>query len=84
MMALGAFLCVWVSQQITQVYPISPKIEVVVPKGAGLNRTARMLQDKGVIREALLFVLYVRLKGLAGQIKAGEYSSSYFYKKSCR
>ncbi len=76
MMALGAFLCVWVSQQITQVYPISPKIEVVVPKGAGLNRTARMLQDKGVIREALLFVLYVRLKGLAGQIKAGEYSFS--------
>ena len=76
MMALGAFLCVWVSQQITRVYPISPKIEVVVPKGAGLNRTARMLQDKGVIREALLFVLYVRLKGLAGQIKAGEYSFS--------
>ncbi len=76
MMALGAFLCVWISRQITQVYPISPQIEVVVPKGAGLNHTARLLQDKGVIREAFLFVLYVRLKGLAGQIKAGEYAFS--------
>lgn len=76
MMALGAFLCVWVSQQIIRVYSISSKVEVVVPKGAGLNHTARMLHDKGVIHDTLFFVFYVRLKGLAGQIKAGEYSFS--------
>lgn len=74
MMALGAFLCVWVSQQITRVYPISPKIEVVVPKGAGLNRIAHLLQNRGVIDDALWFVLYMRLNGLSGQIKAGEYA----------
>ncbi len=74
LMAVGAFLCVWIGQQFVRVYSVSPKIEVVVPKGAGLNRIAHLLQNKGVIDEALLFVLYMRLNGLSGQIKAGEYA----------
>ena len=35
---------------------------------------ARMLEEKGAIKSGLMFELDLRLKGLAGQIKAGEYA----------
>ena len=76
MMASGAFLCVWIQGQFSKVNVIAPQVEVVIPKGSGLNKTAYLLQERGVIGDARLFVLYARLKGLSAKIKAGEYSFS--------
>ncbi len=45
-----------------------------VPSGVGFSRVAADLAAKGVVREPHAWVLYARLTGLAGQVKAGEYS----------
>lgn len=46
---------------------------VVLPRGAGVNRIARTLEDAGVITSAPLFAMAARLTGAASQLKAGEY-----------
>ena len=54
--------------------PVSLANEVVfltVPKGATLSQTADSLKEAGVIRSAAAFKMYMRLRGLAGDIKPG-------------
>ncbi|MBQ9358119.1 MAG: endolytic transglycosylase MltG [Abditibacteriota bacterium] len=54
--------------------PVSLSDEVVfltVQKGATLSQTADTLQEAGVIRSAAAFKIYMRLRGLAGDIKPG-------------
>lgn len=70
----GAFAVLWVNEQFRREYELAGMTEVSVPRGAGLNQTAAMLEEKGVVGDARLFVLYARLNGLAGKIKAGEYA----------
>ena len=70
----GAFAVLWVNEQFRQEYELAGMTEVSVPRGAGLNRTAALLEEKGVVADARLFILYARLNGLAGKIKAGEYA----------
>ncbi len=70
----GAFAVLWVNEQFRREYELAGMTEVSVPRGAGLNRTAALLEEKGVVADARLFVLYARLNGLAGKIKAGEYA----------
>ena len=59
-----------------QYYVLSKKVEFVLPKGSGLNQTANILEKKGVIEDARLFVLYARLNKIADRLKAGEYEIS--------
>jgi UPF0755 protein len=47
---------------------------VLIPKGSGLNDIAQILNDNGILRYPSVFVVGVKLLGLAGQLKAGEYS----------
>lgn len=51
-------------------------ITVVVPKGAGLRQTARILARAGVVDHPGLFVLAARLTGRQSRIQAGEYALS--------
>ena len=46
---------------------------IVVPTGATGSEVARLLQEGGVVRSALLFRALVRLQGAQSAVKAGEY-----------
>lgn len=47
---------------------------VLIPAHSRTHDVARLLQDKGVVTNALLFEFDARLKGYASQLKAGEYA----------
>jgi len=70
----GAAFFVYAQKKVTSVYNLAEKQEVLIERGAGLNRTASILEQKGIIDKALWFVLYVRFKNLGNSIKAGEYA----------
>lgn len=53
--------------------PLSGPAIAVVPQGAGLARIATLLERNGILRDALVFRLGVRLAGKGGALKAGEY-----------
>lgn len=53
---------------------VSEGIEVVIPEGAGVTGTAQTLEEKGIIRSAFGFQVYVQLKGLRNDLKAGTYT----------
>ena len=57
-------------------YMIADKIEIVVPRGTGLNKMASLLEQNKIVSDARWFVLYARLKGVSGRLKAGEYAFS--------
>ena len=46
----------------------------VVPKGNSLRDISRLLSDAGVIQDPVLFALGVRVAGLAGRLRAGEFA----------
>ena len=48
-------------------------LEFTIPAGESIKTTARRLQEQGVLRSALYWLIYTRLQGLAPRIKAGEY-----------
>ncbi|MGD8370590.1 MAG: endolytic transglycosylase MltG [Syntrophobacterales bacterium] len=56
----------------------SDPVEVIVevPMGTSLPALTVMLEEKGVVRNAVKFRWLARLKGAANQIKAGEYQLS--------
>ncbi|HVW75927.1 MAG TPA: endolytic transglycosylase MltG [Rhizomicrobium sp.] len=47
---------------------------VLIPAHSRTHDVARLLEDKGVVKYALLFEFDARLKGYASQLKAGEYA----------
>lgn len=61
----------------TQLQPAEAQkesVNVVIPSGASVREISGLLENAGVIRNAELFSLYVRYKGVSSQLKAGEYS----------
>ncbi len=52
----------------------APTVRLVVPPGASADAIGRMLEAQGLVRHRLVFRLLVRLRGLGGQLKAGEYA----------
>lgn len=47
---------------------------ILIAPGSRTHGVAQMIEQKGVIKSGLLFELNLRLRGLAGKIKAGEYA----------
>src|ERR1700748_2458381 len=47
---------------------------VLIAPRTGLHQTAQQVQPAHVLNSALAFELNVRLHGMAGQVKAGEYA----------
>lgn len=63
--------------RLSPVDPESPSQVVVhIPQGASTQAIARLLYEKGIIRDPLAFRLYVRLRGADGQLQAGWYGFS--------
>jgi UPF0755 protein len=51
--------------------PLAEPVEVVIPKGSGLEAVSRLLLDEGVIANRLVFILGVKLRHVT--LKAGDY-----------
>ena len=71
-LAVGG-LFAWGYGQFTQPGPAGSEVTLVLPRGGGLIDIARRLETAGVISDARLFVVGVRLHDRQGDLKAGEY-----------
>lgn len=69
----GVAFFVYAQQKFTTGRNISYH-EIMVPKGAGLNKTAQILLEDKVIDSAVWFVVFARVLQLENQLKAGEYA----------
>ena len=54
--------------------PLAEPAVVIIPKGAGLERIARLLEDEGVVENRLIFAAGVRVLDQARALRAGEYA----------
>lgn len=68
-LTLGVFQFVWVA-------PTGRELDVIIPRGVGVNTIARLLSDRQIISSALLFRAVVRLKKAEGALQAGVYRFS--------
>jgi UPF0755 protein len=54
----------------------APAVRLVVPPGSSAEAIARQLADLGLVRHPLVFRVLARMRGVHGQLKAGEYALS--------
>jgi UPF0755 protein len=69
--AVGGYF--WAEHQIKAPGPLTTATTIVIPKGAGADAIARLLQSQGVISQPLLFRLALRLDDSGKPLRAGEY-----------
>lgn len=75
LLALGAGAAwLYLQNQFTAPGPLAEETTLVVPRGAGLSAIGEDLAAAGVISDARVFVLGVRLFADATALKAGEYA----------
>lgn len=70
---LGGALFYCIKQKFETPITIKTPIEITIPKGTGLNKTAQILATNKLIDDARWFILYARMKKISSQLKAGEY-----------
>lgn len=80
-MVPAGFFCLTVIIVLALLLPIAPQgqaidVVVTVPPQAPAGQVGALLQQKKLVRSAVIFSLYARWKGMDGLIKAGEYSLS--------
>jgi UPF0755 protein len=66
----------WAGSQLGPAGSSKKRVAVVIEPGTGSARVAEILQEKGLIHSAFVFLWYARLHGDAAHLKAGEYSLS--------
>ncbi len=57
----------------TEPGPAAEDTIVLLPPGSAVSTIARQLEDEGVIKHPEVFIAAVRIRGVQGEIKAGEY-----------
>src|SRR6185295_236306 len=76
-MGLIGFVAVAVTWIIWTVYippfNLAKAQQIHISSGQGLSSIATMLEEKGVIRSRLAFMLYVSVQGWETKLKAGDY-----------
>ena len=70
----GAALFLYAEKKYTAEYRLNEVKEVVIPRGTGLNKTAQILADNGVIDDARWLMLFARVNKAENSFKAGEYA----------
>jgi len=70
----GGGVFIWGYGQFVQPGPLVAERAVVIPKGSGLDDISKILLDAGIVAEALVFRLGVRLRKDAGSLRAGEFA----------
>lgn len=73
-LVLAAGWYLWVVDRFEAPGPAPAEVTVILPQGVGVAGVARELAAAGVIRDALLFRIGVRLAGRDRDLKAGEYA----------
>jgi UPF0755 protein len=73
LVVVGLGAGVWVLRQINPAGGPGAKVTVDVTPGTSVAAVASELDDKGVITSARVFRVYLKLRGGAGAIQAGEY-----------
>ena len=73
-MLAGGGLLVWGYAQFTRPGPLLTETALVIPRGSGVEGIARRLEQAGILRYPELFMAAVKLKGVSGALKAGEYA----------
>jgi UPF0755 protein len=66
----------WVRHQLGPVSRSHRQVTVLIPPGTGAAQASSLLQKRGVIHSARVFLWYARWRGDASRIKAGEYHLS--------
>ncbi|MDI6703954.1 MAG: endolytic transglycosylase MltG [bacterium] len=51
----------------------SSSIIVTIPGGADTKKIAQLLEDNGLIKTKCIFVIFVKFRGVEGELKAGRY-----------
>jgi len=69
---VGGGLLLYVQGQVNPKGPAGPPVAVEVPLGSSTQRIASLLEQKGVVKNARNFRLYVRVKN-GGPFQAGSY-----------
>ena len=74
---LGAFF-LWLGSELETPYYNAPASEIYLDINRGTNTTqiAHLLADSGILHSRLPFIFYLRYKGTAHRIQAGEYRFS--------
>ncbi len=68
----GGVIWAWDAYKISG--PLDSVVALIVPKGAGVQEIAELLQDAGVIENPHLFVLGARYTEMARRMRAGEFA----------
>ena len=77
LVAIGAGAVEWANAAWDVPGPAAPtgnQTVILIPAHSRTHDVSQLLEDKGVVKHALLFEFDVRLKGTASQLKAGEYA----------
>ena len=74
MIVAAVAAAVWFDRKAAQPGPLAEAATVFVPRGAGVQDIAGLLEAQGVIDDAFLAVLRVRWRGDGRDLKAGEYA----------
>ena len=64
----------WISHEINAPGPLEQDTTYTIESGMGGNAIARGLERDGIIKNDLMFMLAVRIKGVQNDLKAGEYA----------
>ena len=64
----------WGWWDYTRSGPLSAQQTVIVPKGAGVDAIAYLLAENHIVRRAAIFVIGVRVTGIARRLRAGEFA----------
>src|SRR5262245_21125618 len=54
--------------------PDAPPAALVIPPGTSAEAIGRLLEQQGLVRRPFVFRALILLRGIAGQLKAGEYA----------
>ncbi|MEE8516022.1 MAG: endolytic transglycosylase MltG [Alphaproteobacteria bacterium] len=73
-LALAAGALFWFSDAFNRPGPLARDLNQVIPKGAGVDHIARLLLDRNIIANSLVFSFGVRINRNQGHLKAGEYA----------
>ena len=76
-LALATYLTLdWYHSGLEPADPAARTKLVRIPEGSSVSQIARILHDEALIRDERAFRLMLRLKGLAGELRAGVYDIS--------
>jgi UPF0755 protein len=69
----GAAFFMYAKNEYIKVYALGGPKEVMIERGSGLNKTATILVNEGIVKNPYWFILFARIQGVENSLKAGEY-----------